>query len=418
MRTLALFLLIYISPNVLASDSIYINSVFNTAIRTVEIRRTDLTLATPVIGLGTADQLVLAFDDLTGQLKNYFYTFIHCNQDWTPSDLNVQEYLDGFEENFVYNYQYSFNTKQKYIHYSIAFPNNDVVFKTSGNYIIAVWDEDDRTKPILTMRFYVTENIVPVTAYLVRPNVVAQRNEYQKLEFTVDLKNLDVDNPYELIRVTVMQNNIDALAMYNLKPRLIQNNLMIYDDINQVFHGMKEYRRFDIRTLKFQTDRIQKIERNLEGTNVFINIDNNRAYQQYFYEKDMNGNFVVMADLTNNPNVEGDYAMVHFSLEYPYWLNNGNFYVVGAFNNYVISEENKMIYDFDKQMYTSKIYMKQGAYNYMYAFLQNEKPTVDFSWAEGNYFETENEYGIYIYLHAYNRNHDRLIAFKSLNYYK
>lgn len=216
----------------------------------------------------------------------------------------------------------------------------------------------------------------------------------------------------------MIQNGISSRGMYNLKPRLIQNNLMIYDDNNQVFSALKEYRRFDTRTLKFQTDRIVKIDRRPEITNVFINIDESRGYKQYFYEKDMNGNFVIMADLTNDPNVEADYAMIYFTMEYPYWLNNGNFYVVGSFNDYTITEENKMKYDFDKQQYSSQLFLKQGYYNYMYVFIPNTESTFDFSYAEGNYFETENEYMVFVYLHSYERNHDTLVGFKSLSSYK
>lgn len=401
-----------------AQNEVYINKANYPFIRTVELRRVDLTLAPPVVDINSGDQLRLSFDDLSAVAKSYYYTFIHCNQDWSASDLNHYEFLDGFEENYITEFAYSFATSTKYVHYDINFPNQDVKFKVSGNYIIQIWDQNNDTMPVITRRFYVFENLVPVNANIVRPNVVANRMEYQKIEFTLDLKTISVNNPYELIKVSVIQNGISERGMYNLKPRLIQNNLMIYDDNNQVFSALKEYRRFDTRTLKFQTDRILKIDRRPEITNVFINIDESRGYKQYFYEKDMNGNFIIMADLTNDPNVEADYAMIHFALEYPYWLNNGNFYVVGGFNDYAITEENKMKYDFDLQQYSNQLFLKQGYYNYMYVFIPNTDSTFDFSYAEGNYFETENEYIVFVYLHSYERNHDTLIGYKSLSSYK
>lgn len=401
-----------------AQDSVYANASNFPFIRTVEMRRTDLSLAPPAVEINSGDQLRLAFDDLTGVVKSYYYTFVHCNRDWTASGLQYYEFMDGFEENNIADYAYSFATSTKYVHYTLDFPNRDVTFKISGNYVIQVWDENNDSIPVLTRRFYVFENLVPINAEIVRPNVVAHRTEFQKIEFALDLKGVSVQNPFELIGVNVLQNGIAQQGLYDLKPRIIQNDQMLYDDINLVFPAMKEYRRFDTRSLKFQTDRILKIERRPEIINAFINIDASRAYKQYFYEKDMNGNFVIMADLTNDPSVEADYAMMHFTLEYPYWLNNGNFYVVGAFNDYKISRENEMQYDFDKQQYSCRIFLKQGYYNYMYVFIPNTGSAFDFSYAEGNYFETENEYTVFVYLHSNERDYDTLIGYKNLNSYK
>lgn len=415
MKWIQILICLCITQSIFAQENVYSNQANYPYIRTVELRRLDLALAPPAIDLNTQDQLRLSFDDLSGYAKSYYYTFTHCNQNWEPSELNHFEYLDGFEENFLNDYAFSFGTSTKYVHYSVDFPNSDVSFRISGNYVIQIWDQNNDSIPVLTRRFYVFENLTPISANITTSNVVAYRKEYQKLEFTVDLKNLPLNNPYELIKVSAIQNNLTQRGMYDLKPRLIQNNLMIYDDNDMVFPALKEYRRFDTRTLKFQTDRIVKIERRPEITNVFINIDENRGYKQYFYEKDMNGNYVILADLTQDPELEGDYAMIYFTLEYPYWLNNGNFYVVGAFNDYNLSEENKMQYDFDRQQYTSKIFLKQGYYNYMYVFVPNGTQEYDFTYAEGNNFETENEYMILVYSHSYERDHDTIIGYKIFN---
>lgn len=404
-------------PTAKASDiDTFKNDVKATYLKTVKLQRTDLSLTQPIILLGSSDQLILRWDDLRpGSSANYTYTFKHCNQNWKQSGLTNFDYLDGFEENTVDEYAFSFATHQSYTHYSVQFPNEDVSFKVSGNYVIEVWEEDNDTLPVITQRFYVWEDIAAISGQVFRPNLVTFRTEYQELNFSVDIKTLAITNPYDEIRVVMKQNSREDNAWQELKPRFINNNILSYDDDNTVFFAGKEYRRFDTRTLRFQTDRIVKIEKGYKRYDVFVNTDESRSFKQYFYEKDINGNYIVLADLTNDPNIEADYAYIHFTLQYPYFLSNGDFYVVGDFNGYNISEENKMVYDFDKQTYSTTLFLKQGFYNYLYAFIDKEKPFLDMSYAEGNYFETENDYQIYVYQHSYDRDYDRLIGYTVLN---
>ena len=46
----------------------------------------------------------LSFDDIDGDVKQYSITFVHCNADWTPSDLMISEYLNGFFELNILNF--------------------------------------------------------------------------------------------------------------------------------------------------------------------------------------------------------------------------------------------------------------------------------------------------------------------------
>ena len=79
-----------------------------------------------IINLASNDKLLISFDDLNGDRKNYAYTIIHCNSDWTESDLMTSEYIDGFTEEHISNYKFSFNTIQKYTHYQFEFPTKNL----------------------------------------------------------------------------------------------------------------------------------------------------------------------------------------------------------------------------------------------------------------------------------------------------
>ncbi|WP_243389608.1 type IX secretion system plug protein [Flavobacterium cyanobacteriorum] len=67
----------------------------------------------PFIRLG--DPFTFAFDDLYGNEANYYYTIIHCNYDWTPSQLLTRnDYVEGFDNQRIQTYDNSFNTLQIY----------------------------------------------------------------------------------------------------------------------------------------------------------------------------------------------------------------------------------------------------------------------------------------------------------------
>ena len=384
-------------------------------LQTVQLLRTDLELSIPIIKLGSSDQLILRFDDLRGGVKNYSYTFELCTYDWKPSGLMVMEYIDGFERNYIDNYAFSFGTTQRYTHYHVNFPNSDIDFKVSGNYLLRVWEEGNDTAAVIMIPFYIWEDIAGVQESVTRSNLSQFRDAYQRVNFTWDVTDANTTNPYDEIKVVAMQNYRYDNARYDLKPRIISGNKLIYDQTDLLFEAGKEYRRFDTRSLRVQTDRIINIDRNQDGYMVYINVDENRSYKRYFFENDINGRYLIAAELTNDVNLQADYAMVRFSLESPYWMNNGNYYVLGTFNNYTTSTANQMTYDFDRQMYTCDIYLKQGFYNYLYGFVENGTDLIDFEQAEGNYFEAVNDYSLFCYLRDNMRFSDRLIGYKTFS---
>jgi len=217
------------------------------------------------------------------------------------------------------------------------------------------------------------------------------------------------------MKVSLMQNGRFDNIKYDIKPRLISNDMLYYDIDDIVFPAGKEYRRFDTKTLKFQSDRIVKIEKEAGSYEVYVNTDESKVYQKYFFEKDANGQYVIHADLANNVETEGDYAWVNFVLQYPYMITSGDVYVFGELSNNTMTPLNKMTYDFDKQQYVGKLYLKQGYYNYAYAVRSIGTSFADFTYTEGNSFETENDYSLLVYQHDFSVGYDRMIGYYQMN---
>ena len=113
--------------------------------------------------------------------------------------------------------------------------------------------------------------------------------------------------------------------------------------------------------------------------------------------------------------LESDYVYVHFNLPYSVPQVDGDFYVCGALSNWECNVENRMTYNFETKTYELELLLKQGYYNYEYAFVREGSLFPDATFIEGSFFETENDYVVYVYLSTFTSRYDRLIGFQFLN---
>jgi hypothetical protein len=97
-------------------------------------------LSTPVMRLGTDDVLNIGFDELSHDYHRYMYRVEHCEADWTPStSLFESDWLEGFNNNPIDDYNASVNTVVAYTHYKFQIPNDRIRLRLSGNYRIHIY---------------------------------------------------------------------------------------------------------------------------------------------------------------------------------------------------------------------------------------------------------------------------------------
>ena len=125
-------------------------------IKTVILKPTATNAYAPIVQLG--QKLMLTFDDLNADEHTYSYKIEHCDLDWNKSDLSESEFIDGFAEDRIRDYENSFNTLQPYINYKVTIPNETTRLKISGNYLISVLNEDEEV--VFKRRFVVSFGIV------------------------------------------------------------------------------------------------------------------------------------------------------------------------------------------------------------------------------------------------------------------
>ena len=394
----------------------YADEIFKSSIHSVLMYNKQWELSRPIMILGNNDTLKLSFDDISSDAKSYYYKIIHCNSDWQPSDIYFSDYIDGFEENTISDYDFSINTLVSYVHYNLTIPNEQIKIKISGNYILKVYEDANEENMVLSRRFYCVENKVNIIANCHKPTDIEHRNTGQEVDFYVEHNGLKIDNPYNDVKVIIAQNGRSDNSISNLKPLFIGASKLDYSyDVGNVFDGNNEFRNVDLKSIRYYSENIQSIE--YIAPMYYVNLkDNLSKYRDlYFFENDINGRYLVKIAEGQNSELEADYVNVKFRLFYDIPLANQKVYVFGALTNWQLKTENEMKYNFDSHFYELNLLLKQGYYNYCFATLDNEKTQADVRFFEGSYYETENEYIIYVYHKTFTDKYEHLVGYQIVN---
>lgn len=397
-------------------DLLYEDHIYQPGIKTVKLYPEGKPLEYPIIKLNSGEKLVLKFDDLYEDFANYQYTIYHCNADWTPSQLMEAEYLGALSEDYLQNYTYSLNALIPYTHYELKFPNNNLQLKKSGNYVIAVYRDNDKSNLVLSRRFMVYEDLVNVGATVKRPTAVDLMQTHQEIDFTISHPNYNIQNPFSDLKVHLLQNFRYDNAITGLKPQFLQNTQLIYQyDKENTFLGLNEFRFFDIKNLQTLTQNVRSIERD-SMFRVFLVPDVSRAISEYSVWFDINGKFSIRRLDAGDSETEADYALVDFYLAYPQPIESGDVYIFGQLTDWKMRPEFKMNYDYTRNAYRAQVFLKQGYYNYYYATTApTEDMLTDIERLEGSHWETENNYQILVYNREIGLRYDRLVGFNQFS---
>ena len=393
----------------------YINYTYLDNIRTVNFHPKGLVLANPILELNAPTQLYLSFDDLSEEVKNYTYTVVHCNADWQPSDLTENEYINGFLEDDIENFDFSFNTVTPFTNYNVSIPNQNMSFTKSGNYLLKVYEDEDERKLAITRRFVVVEPMMQVQAQMVRPSKVFKSNTHQEIDFVVTHESMDIRNPRSEVRAAVLQNFRWDNAVENLEPLFIKPKQIGFDLLDKiVFEAGKEFRAVDLRSFRFPSARVYDVQEYDDGFDITLLPEEKRSNKTYLQFEDINGRYVIESLDRDDPDLDTDYAYVMFTLRSPTEYYDQDMYLFGAVTEWMIKPEFKMVYNERMQAYTGEFLLKQGYYNYMYVLSDKEQLDPNWEDTEGNWFEAGNEYTILVYYRPFGSRYDRLVAARTL----
>ena len=363
-------------------------------IQTVLLHQKDNQRSKPIINLNSNDILELSFDDLNDKISQLFYSIEHYSFDWEKSDLLISEFVRGFSQNEVIDYEYSFNTLKKYIHYSVLFPSKNFNPIISGNYKIHVFDNYGDT--IISKKFMVIEKKINIESRVKRATLANDRKTKHEIDFTIKHPNLIVDDPFTDIEVVIQQNN-NLNVLKDLKPIYVKNNELIYDyNDENTFFGLNEYRNFSTESIRYFSEKVKNITIDSNNITVTLFEDLKKSFNNYSIEPDINGDFIIKSQKAWNSSNEAEYLKVIFSLKNEL-LENQDIYIVGKLNDSRLNKKFKLEYNYEKKKYSKSILLKQGYYNYHYQTHDTLKNIYSINDFEGSYYQTRNDYYIYVY---------------------
>ncbi len=394
------------------------NAVYRENIKTVLMHRKGFDLTNPVLELNQEIPLIFKFDDFSEEVKNYYYTVIHCDANWDESFIDQTEYIDGFADNPLDDYALSFNTTFHYVNYQLLLPNENMRFKVSGNYVLVVYEDNDKEKVVITQRFYVVENRVEIKGTVRRATLDAFKGENQEIDFTIYHEDVVIENPREDVKIVIMQNNRWDNAIRDLKPLYVRERRLVYDyNRENVFVAGNEFRYFDIRTNRIPGENVLSTDYHRPYYHKTLMTDEVRANKKFFQYKEMNGKYVIESQ---DPEVqdfdtECDYVFTHFSLPLESILLGGSVNVFGALTGWNANKGNEMTWNFETSQYELTLLLKQGYYNYQYVYVEQGSTVADNKNIEGSFWETENDYQIFVYYKSFSGHYDRLVGYRLLN---
>ncbi len=383
-------------------------------IKTLELKVNGEKSALPVLVMGNNDRLGISFDDLTHEYCRYIYRIEHCDFNWEVSEeLFESEYLSSSNnEEVIEHYEMSINTTQNYTHYAFNIPNENMRPLLSGNYRVSIIS-DDTGELVAYAYFVILEPRVSIEASVSANTEIDWNKSHQQITMRVNASSLQAAYPSEEIRVVVLQNHRWDNAVIAPNPSSCSGSIINWQHCKSlIFDAGNEYRKFEMLSTKYAGMGIDNIRPYGEGFCAQLAVDEQRT--NYVYDEDRNGASVIRTEDYYNQDLESDYVLTEFRLASPP-LMNADVFVTGQWNYNSLFDDARMVYEEGKG-YTAKLLLKQGYYNYMYLTRPNGKEAASTMPYEGNFFQTENEYTIFVYYTEQGGRYTRLVGCKTFSY--
>ena len=404
---------------------------FNENIRTLRVERQVLLLENGIVdGSNPENTLHISFDEMSHDVHFYTYTVQMMNGGMSATaSLNggmlSSEYLRGFTTRDITDYEHSINTSREYTHYWFDFPNEDMALTKSGNYRLTIYEDGNPDNRVAEVDFCVVEPMVKIDTK-VRANTDIEFNgRYQQVDVDVDFKPAGIRYQPSEISVVVTQNNRQDNSVTMTQPTFVEPNRLRY--INNkalIFEAGNEYHHFDAFSCFYAGYGIDRVYHEMGDYHALL-FPNEITKGQYIHEFDSDGRFVVNAERTNDSDTEAEYMWVYWTVpaEQPWF--DGMLYVGGDIFGNELSLRNRMQYDAETKCYWLTALVKQGGYDYQYWFVpkvpRDQVPSTKVNQSkatlqrtDGSYWQTENEYAVYVYWRPFGARYDRLVGLQIL----
>lgn len=359
------------------------------------------------------DLLTIDFDVQTEFSPNINIIFKFCDKNWNPTD-------NLFLANQGKNTAYTLNSfllpttveEAKY-HYTNTFPDKDgyVAFPYSGKWKFFVVDSQDPTKIFAEGKFFVVKADVPLKVEAKRETLDDKTYFPPQLGhvnwIVVDAAPKEDYFPFQVDELEIVQNYLMDNSIRVLRNSTDQNRVFEWDGGNKLRFIAKdvrpgnEYRQTNLKDINIYNSKNVKAQ--FDGM----------EYSRFLLlsKRDNNGSFTLQPP----KDMYSTYMNVNFQVKPPEEIY-GNIFLVGAFNDWQLSEKNKM--NFNGDHFELTLELKRGVYDYQYVVVNGDYSDVtnqDWYILEGNDWQTTNDYNIFLwYRDQEYGGYDRIIGYSKI----
>lgn len=412
MKYKVIFILLFFCNILLAQP--YRTQALSPEIHTIQVNKNGNWNLRPTVDLSKGDFVHISFDRISDDSFNQLrYRILHCDAYWkVSSSISEIDYLDGFNDSYIDDYNPSINTTVDYTHFSLSIPNRDANLKLSGNYVVEVYEDGEPDVVLLTACFSVVDSQLSIAPTVSSNTDIDTNRSHHQLSFTLHHQGMNIRDPRTDLIIFVQQNNRLDNEKAKLKPTYINPGKLVYEhNRDLIFEAGNEYRRFETSSYRYNGMNVAHIEYRRPEYIMDIVTDKVRAGRGYSYDQDQNGQFFIRTNEADNSDTEADYFVTNFSLSVEEPIEE-DIYINGEFTNNTFSDKYKMLYDEETKTYSLSLLLKQGMYNYQYLTKSGNRFST--SKIEGNYHEAENEYIIYVYYRPTGQRYDSLIGVQTI----
>jgi hypothetical protein len=372
----------------------------NDPIYSLELFPTNRPSAAPFLMLDSNDQLTLRFESLGFDSHSYEISFTHHNPDWSESGLSPDQYFTGFGRRDIPGGTVSRASQPYYRSYLYQFPDRNVGFRVSGNYMLHVHNRDTG-KLEFSLPFFVYENEGTVTSSV--ETLRSARYSLRVMHRPVSRYLLPdwLDQPQFDLSFYYSQNQFwgkatEAEELDFSDPNEVQFEL----SQNRSFIGDYEFRVLTLNNVDQLSQTVLDIDKSSEPWRVVLRDDAegfNRPVsggtpQQFGPDHSMNSN----------------YLDVEFRLDSAGELNAGQeIYLVGDFHYWKLNQQYRMSYNEQIGRWVQSVTMKEGTYRYKYVLVDNNR--VDELAFDTLFPDVRQEYHAFVYFRDFNQFYHRLL---------
>lgn len=367
-----------------------------------------------VMNHNSSEKLHVGFDLLTHEYHRIVCHIDHCDPDWNVTEgLFDSDFLEGFNDVIIDNYETSVNTTVPYTHYTFSFPAEGQRLKLSGNYLLSLYDED-RDMTIAEVQIRVVEQKMNLGLSVTTNTDIDHNISHQQIEMSLGYGQAKVTNPREQLCIKVMQNFRETDTRNNPKATYTTQTGLRWEHCRDlIFNGGNEFHKFEILDVSHTTLGLSSISWSEDEQCYHAYPYPVTPIRNYLLDKDADGAFYIRNSDNVENDITSDYVIVHYKLANTSEHHGKDVIVDGQWTTEA-PEKYLMNYNAEDKSYNAAILQKQGYYNYQIVVVDPETGKSETAPEEGAFYQTENQYQALVYFRENGGRAWQLVAYRNI----